>query len=147
MAKKHTTSTFMKEELRILLPSKFRQHFAVILYVFFFYFLIFCYRQFSTITRKYFFINEFNFQARKALRALKGLVRLQAIVRGRAVRRQAIATLKSLQSIVNIQSEVCAKRCDSQVKTTLHCQENTLLDLGEKDIKVRSCAMLQSNLT
>ncbi|XP_059311674.1 protein IQ-DOMAIN 11 [Lycium ferocissimum] len=73
--------------------------------------------------------------ARKALRALKGLVRLQAIVRGRAVRRQAIATLKSLQSIVNIQSEVCAKRCD-QVKTTVHCQQNTLLDLGEKDIKI-----------
>lgn len=73
--------------------------------------------------------------ARKALRALKALVRLQAIVRGRAVRRQAIATLKSLQSIVNIQSEVCAKRCD-QVKTTVHCQENTPLDLGEKDIKI-----------
>lgn len=73
--------------------------------------------------------------ARKALRALKALVRLQAIVRGRAVRRQAIATLKSLQSIVNIQSEVCAKRCDL-VKTTVHCQENTLLDVGEKDIKI-----------
>ncbi|PHU14047.1 Protein IQ-DOMAIN 31 [Capsicum chinense] len=73
--------------------------------------------------------------ARKALRALKGLVRLQAIVRGRAVRRQAIATLKSLQSIVNIQSEVCAKRCD-QVKTIVHCQESTLMDLGERDIKI-----------
>lgn len=80
------------------------------------------------------------------MRALKGLVRLQAIVRGRAVRRQAIATLRSLQSIVNIQSEVCAKRCDNQVKSTVHCQEKTLMDLGEKDIKVRSCAMLQSNL-
>ncbi|KAM3358290.1 protein IQ-DOMAIN 11 [Capsicum galapagoense] len=73
--------------------------------------------------------------ARKALRALKGLVRLQAIVRGRAVRRQAIATLKSLQSIVNIQSEVCAKRCD-QVKTIVHCQESTLMDLGEREIKI-----------
>ncbi|CAN4080627.1 unnamed protein product [Withania somnifera] len=73
--------------------------------------------------------------ARKALRALKALVRLQAIVRGRAVRRQAIATLKSLQSIVNIQSEICAKRFD-QVKTTVHCQENTPVDLGEKDIKI-----------
>ncbi|PON64537.1 IQ motif, EF-hand binding site [Trema orientale] len=36
--------------------------------------------------------------ARKALRALKGLVRLQAIVRGRAVRRQTGAILKHLQS-------------------------------------------------
>ncbi|KAJ4978861.1 hypothetical protein NE237_009641 [Protea cynaroides] len=46
--------------------------------------------------------------ARKALRALKGLVRLQAMVRGRAVRRQAISTLKSLQSLVNLQSQVRA---------------------------------------
>lgn len=44
------------------------------------------------------------------MRALKGIVRLQAIIRGRAVRRQAITTLKCLQSIINIQSEVCARR-------------------------------------
>ncbi|KAH7519280.1 hypothetical protein FEM48_Zijuj08G0019300 [Ziziphus jujuba var. spinosa] len=44
--------------------------------------------------------------AKKALmRALKGIVRLQAIIRGRAVRRQAITTLKCLQSIINIQSQ------------------------------------------
>lgn len=49
-------------------------------------------------------------QAKKALRALKGIVRLQAIIRGRNVRRQAITTLKCLQSIVSIQSQVCAKR-------------------------------------
>ncbi|KAH7532747.1 hypothetical protein FEM48_Zijuj04G0055000 [Ziziphus jujuba var. spinosa] len=40
--------------------------------------------------------------AKKALRALKGIVRLQAIIRGRAVRRQAITMLKCLQSIINI---------------------------------------------
>lgn len=51
--------------------------------------------------------------ARKALRALKGIVRLQAIIRGRAVRRQAITTLKCLQSIVNIQSQVCTRRSQS----------------------------------
>ncbi|KAK4757950.1 hypothetical protein SAY87_019251 [Trapa incisa] len=48
--------------------------------------------------------------ARKALRALKGIVKLQAIIRGRAVRRQAMTTLKRLQSIVNIHSQVCATR-------------------------------------
>ncbi|KAJ7949276.1 Protein IQ-DOMAIN like [Quillaja saponaria] len=48
--------------------------------------------------------------ARKALQALKGIVKLQAIIRGTAVRRQAMSTLKCLQSIVNIQSQVCAKR-------------------------------------
>ncbi|KAJ4911987.1 IQ-domain 11 [Raphanus sativus] len=45
--------------------------------------------------------------ARKALRALKGIVKLQAYIRGGAVRRQAVTTLKRLQSVVNIQSQVC----------------------------------------
>ncbi|KAI9116618.1 hypothetical protein K1719_012276 [Acacia pycnantha] len=48
--------------------------------------------------------------ARKALRALKGIVKLQALIRGRAVRRQTMSTLKCLQSLVDIQSQVCAKR-------------------------------------
>ncbi|XP_027355667.1 protein IQ-DOMAIN 14-like [Abrus precatorius] len=48
--------------------------------------------------------------ARKALRALKGIVKLQAIIRGRAVRRQAMSTLKCLQSIVSIQSQMFARR-------------------------------------
>lgn len=59
-------------------------------------------------------------QARKALRALKGLVRLQAIVRGRAVRRRLETTLKCLPSKVKKQSEVLEKE-----------------DLGEKEIMVR----------
>ncbi|CAF1884231.1 unnamed protein product [Brassica oleracea var. botrytis] len=48
--------------------------------------------------------------ARKALRALKGIVKLQAYIRGRSVRRQAMTTLKRLQSVMNIQSQVCGKR-------------------------------------
>ncbi|CAI9102894.1 OLC1v1001261C1 [Oldenlandia corymbosa var. corymbosa] len=67
--------------------------------------------------------------ARKALRALKGLVKLQAIIRGCAVRRQAMNTLKCLQTIVNIQSEICAKRCDML---------ETPLQETEKDIKIDS---------
>ncbi|KAI7742244.1 hypothetical protein M8C21_033977 [Ambrosia artemisiifolia] len=50
------------------------------------------------------------FLARKALRALKGVVRLQAIIRGHLVRHQAVTTLKRLQSVVNIHSQACAKR-------------------------------------
>ncbi|CAJ2661663.1 unnamed protein product [Trifolium pratense] len=48
--------------------------------------------------------------ARKALRALKGIVMLQSIIRGRAVRRQAMSTLKCLQSIVSIHSQVIARK-------------------------------------
>ncbi|KAL3622571.1 IQ-domain [Castilleja foliolosa] len=73
--------------------------------------------------------------ARKALRALKGVVKLQALIRGWSVRQQAINTLKCLQSIVNIQSEVCSKRCE-RIKYSLYCQENNSQDFRENDIKV-----------
>lgn len=68
------------------------------------------------------------FLARKALRALKGLVRLQAIIRGRAVRRQTIDTLKRLQSIVSIQSELHAQSCNL-VKNTADLQEKQYQDI------------------
>ena len=48
-------------------------------------------------------------KARKALRALKGLVKLQAIVRGRAVRRQTVIKLKHLLSKARMLSEVQSK--------------------------------------
>ena len=49
------------------------------------------------------------FQARRALRALKGLVRLQALIRGQAVRRQTAATLRGLESLVKIQARQRAR--------------------------------------
>ncbi|KAK3147226.1 hypothetical protein QOZ80_3BG0279700 [Eleusine coracana subsp. coracana] len=42
--------------------------------------------------------------ARRALRALKGLVRLQALIRGQGVRRQTAATLRGLESLMKIQA-------------------------------------------
>lgn len=75
-------------------------------------------------------------QARKALWALKGIVRLQAIIRGVLVRRQAITTLNQLQSVVNIQSQVCAKR-SQMVDNLSYSQGNKeLVEFKGKDIKV-----------
>lgn len=42
--------------------------------------------------------------ARRAFRALKGIIRLQALIRGHLVRRQAIATLCSVMGIVKLQA-------------------------------------------
>lgn len=48
--------------------------------------------------------------ARRALRALRGLVRLKSLVEGQSVKRQATTTLRCMQTVARVQSEIRARR-------------------------------------
>lgn len=69
--------------------------------------------------------------ARRALRALKGLVRLQALVRGHNVRKQANMTLRCMQALVRVQARVKARRL--QMAEESFTVDRKLYEKGEQE--------------
>lgn len=63
------------------------------------------------------------FQARRALRALRGLVRLKTMVQGQSVKRQADSTLRCMQTLARLQSQVRQRRIRmSEDNQAVQCQ-------------------------
>ncbi|KAK3036669.1 hypothetical protein RJ639_030238, partial [Escallonia herrerae] len=75
--------------------------------------------------------------ARRAFRALKGIIRLQAVVRGHLVRRQAVATLHSMQAIVKFQALIRGRKVrlsDAGLEVLKKCRLGERLGVKKADL-------------
>ncbi|XP_019459220.1 PREDICTED: protein IQ-DOMAIN 1-like isoform X3 [Lupinus angustifolius] len=50
------------------------------------------------------------YMSRRALRALKGLVRLKTMIQGQSVKQQATSTLRCMQTLARLQYQICERR-------------------------------------
>ncbi|CAA0814490.1 IQ-domain 3 [Striga hermonthica] len=78
--------------------------------------------------------------ARRALRALRGLVRLKSLVGGPSVKRQAASTLKYMQTLAHVQTEIRARRLRMSERNsaiTRQIQQKREKELGKSRASVK----------
>ncbi|KAL8130615.1 hypothetical protein V2J09_019770 [Rumex salicifolius] len=95
------------------------------------------------------------FLARREIRALRGLERLKSLIEGQSVKRQSSTTLKCMQNLAHLQSQIRARRIRmSEENQALHRQlqlkhEKDLekLRMGKEwDVSMQSKEKIESNL-
>ncbi|KAK4841793.1 hypothetical protein QYF36_010618 [Acer negundo] len=88
--------------------------------------------------------------ARRAFRTLKGIIRLQALIRGHLVRRQAVATLHCVQGIVKFQALARGqkvRRSDIGIEIQKICSSGNFraANCSDSTISTTSAEMLSKN--
>ncbi|GMG99377.1 hypothetical protein Nepgr_001217 [Nepenthes gracilis] len=93
--------------------------------------------------------------ARRALRALRGLIRLKSLIEGQSVKRQATTTLRCMQTLARVQSQIRSRRIRmSEENQALqrqlqqkHEKELEKLRMGEEwDDSMQSKEQIEANL-
>ncbi|GMH10093.1 hypothetical protein Nepgr_011934 [Nepenthes gracilis] len=76
--------------------------------------------------------------ARRYLRALRGLVRLKTITEGEAVKHQTASTLKYMQTLARVHSQICARRV--RMSEENEARQRQLLQKQAKEIEKSQAA-------
>jgi hypothetical protein len=69
-------------------------------------------------------------QARRNYRSLRGLIRLQGVMRGASVRRQTAQAMRCMQTLVRVQAQVRASRVDAMERRNRQHHSAMLRDGG-----------------
>ncbi|KAK9725210.1 hypothetical protein RND81_05G128700 [Saponaria officinalis] len=82
------------------------------------------------------------YMARRSYRALRGLVRLQGVVKGQSVKRQTANTLKCMQMLVRVQTQIQARRVQMLEN---QAPQRQALSKNEKDLETAFGKWLSEN--